>query len=260
MTDKFEKFDGLDELVAMERSMRLQDARYDPRGQAHSTRLNPVQQQAALRALHAAGVANDLVIDVRGSVPIVTKHQATQPELVFRQFKPIARANLEPKSLEELNNELARLVQKYDQSERKLVQPPKQSRLARVRERVGDRLHHSLPGVRRAVGAVALAGLALVGGAIATHGNGGEALPAQQPNPVTSATYEAQTTNITVHQPEVTPTIDLSNQATADALGQMIVSFDDIRVQMGPTASEAQIQAAQIQALNYAAALEAAGA
>lgn len=256
MTDNFEEFNDLDELVAWERSMRLQDARYDPRGQAHSTQLNPLQQQAALRALHAAGVAQNLVIDVRGDVPIVTK----QPEEALPQFKPIARATFEPQSLDELNDELARLVQKYNLAERTPVQPPKQSRFSRIRERVSERLHHPMPSVRRAVGAVALAGLALVGGAITTHGNGGEALPTQQPAPVSSTAYEAQTTSITVHLPEAAPTIDLSNQATADALGRMIVSFDDIRIQMGPTANEAQIQAAQFQALDYAAALEATNA
>lgn len=282
MTDNQEQFDesDLDEIASMNESL----VQADRETKLAEHRLSTAQQAAALRALRGAGI--DLDIDLRSKEAIVTQDvQDSEPLTVFVDYSPPSQAatneNLQiskelfpefkPKTtsrtetdLEAFNAGLQEIIRRYDQTPRQPYrQPQRQSRFASFRERFGERLHSSTLPVRKAVGAVALAGLALLGGALATHGGSGDTQPVTKAPATTSSLFEAPTTTtstITVSRPEAAPAIDLSNQATADALGQMIVSFDEIRVQMTPTATEAQIQAAQIQALDYAAALDAASA
>jgi hypothetical protein len=158
------------------------------------------------------------------------------------------------------NEKLATLNSQTSTKANKSIRVPRQSRFARLRERVGERFGRSKP-VLRAVGTVALAGLMLLGGTLLTRGDGGEAMQTKQ-QAITTTTFEVatSTSTITISAAETAPVIDLSNQATANALGQLIAGNEIVRQQMGPDASETQIQAAQLQTLDLVAALVTAGA
>ncbi len=281
MIDNPEQFgeNELDKLVARNQSQ----VQADREAKLAEHRLNNAQQAAALRALHGAGI--ELDIDLRGKGAVITQDAGdSESAVIFGDYlpplTPIKKANVEISGylfpefttktkpsvevdIDAFNAGLQEIVNRYSQTpHQRYQQPQQQSRFARFRERFSERLHSSTMPVRKAVGAVALAGLALMGGALATQGGSGDTQPITQAPTTATTVFEAPTTTstITVKQPEAALPIDLSNQETADALGQLIAGNEVVRQRMGPNATEAEIQAAQIRTLDYAVALTAAQA